>query len=401
MKPDFERIAYWAALGAAAACAVSIAAWQILLGLALAAMLLGRLRWRLPRYWPALAIFAVWTLLSAAFSDAPATAFPQIKKFYAWLTIFAVLSALSRVRDVYWLAVAWLAGGTLSALDGLRQFGMKYAKAAAAGKDFYAAYVADRITGFNSHWMTFSGQMMIVLLLCLALWLWGRPEKRLGWALALCLPVVALALLLAFTRGMWIATGVGLLYLLWHWKRWTVALVPLVALAAFFLGPAALRGRVLSLIHPHGQMDSNDHRVYVFRTGLEMIKAHPWFGLGPQRVGPHFQEYLPPDLPKKLPDGYYGHLHNIYIHFAAERGLPAMIAVIFFFAATLWDWLRAVRGRPPGEAWVLHGGIAILIGVLVAGCFEYNLGDSEILGMTLAAVGAVSGAMREFETKLS
>ncbi len=394
MKPDFQRIAYWSALGAAASCAVSIAAWQVLLGLCLGAMLLGRLPWRVPRYWQALAVFAVWTLLSLALSDAPRSGMPQVKKFYAWLTLFAVLSAVRKAQDAYWLAVAWLAGGTLSAIDGLRQFGLKWSKAAAAGKDFYSSYVADRITGFNSHWMTFSGQMMIVLLLCLALWFWGRPEKRLRWAFAVCLPLVAVALVLAFTRGMWIATGVGMLYLLWCWKRWTVALVPVLALAAFLLGPAALRDRVMSLVKPHGQMDSNDHRVYVFRTGLEMIKAHPWFGLGPQRVGPHFREYIPADLPKTLPDGYYEHLHNIYIHFAAERGLPAMFAVIFFFAATLWDWLRQLR-RGVGQAeWVLRGGVAILIGVLVAGCFEYNLGDSEILGMTLAAVGAVSGVAR-------
>jgi O-antigen ligase len=394
MKPDFQRIAYWSALGAAAACAVSIAAWQVLLGLALAAMLLGRLTWQVPRYWQALAIFVVWTLLSMALSDAPRAGMPQVKKFYAWLTLFAVLAALRKVQDVYWLAVAWLAGGTLSALDGLRQFGMKWAKASAAGKDFYTAYVADRITGFNSHWMTFSGQMMIVLLLCLALWFWGPPEKRLRWAFAVCLPLIALALVLAFTRGMWIATGAGALYLLWCWKRWTVALVPVLALAAFLLGPAALKDRVMSLVKPHGQMDSNDHRKYVFRTGIEMIKAHPWFGLGPQRVGAHFKEYIPADLPKTLPEGYYEHLHNIYIHFAAERGLPAMLAVIFFFAATLWDWLRRLR-QGAGEAeWVLRGGVAVLIGVLVAGCFEYNLGDSEILGMTLAAVGAVSGVAR-------
>ncbi|MGC4053767.1 MAG: O-antigen ligase family protein [Paludibaculum sp.] len=394
MKPDFQRIAYWSALGAAAACSVSIAAWQVLLGLALAAMLAGRLTWRVPRYWQALAIFAVWTLLSIALSDAPRTGMPQVKKFYAWLTLFAVLTMLRKARDVYWLAVAWLAGGTLSALDGLRQFGMKWSKASTAGKDFYTSYVADRITGFNSHWMTFSGQMMIVLLLCLALWFWGRPEKRLRWAFALCLPLVALALVLAFTRGMWIATGVGALYLLWSWKRWTVALVPVLALAAVLLGPAALKDRVLSLVKPHGQMDSNDHRKYVFRTGIEMIKAHPWFGLGPQRVGAHFREYIPEDLPKTLPEGYYEHLHNIYIHFAAERGLPAMLAVIFFFAATLWDWLRQLHKGAGEDEWVLRGGVAVLVGVLVAGCFEYNLGDSEILGMTLAAVGAVSGALR-------
>ena len=43
-----------------------------------------------------------------------------------------------------------------------------------------------------------------------------------------------------------------------------------------------------------------------------------------------------------------------------------------------------------GDAWVLRAGVAAVLGVLVTGFFEYNLGDSEILGMTLAAVAAVS-----------
>ena len=57
----------------------------------------------------------------------------------------------------------------------------------------------------------------------------------------------------------------------------------------------------------------------MWETGWNMVRAHPWLGVGPERVGPRFEEFMPP-WEGELPDAYYGHLHNIYIHYAAERG---------------------------------------------------------------------------------
>ena len=393
MNVDFERLARWSALGAAAAGVVSIAASQILLGLALALLLVGRLRWRAPAHWPALALFAAWTLLSLALSDAPRAGLPQVRKLYVWLMLVVVVSTFRGLADLRLLSIAWLAGATLSAWRGLYQFAVAWMHAAAANVDFYQSYVAQRITGFSSHWMTFSGQLMFALLAGVALLCWGRPSKRLRWAVWAALPVLALALLLAFTRGIWIAAGAGLLYLLWSWKRWTVALLPLAAALAFFAGPQGLRERATSLVRPHGEMDSNTHRIYTFRTGVEMMRAHPLFGVGPERVGPHFREYIPGDLAPTPPEGYYGHLHSIYVHFAAERGVPAMAALLWFLLAYLVDfWRAATRGSP--HEWAARAGVALLVGVLVSGLFEYNLGDSEVLGMTAACLGAVEVALR-------
>ena len=75
-----------------------------------------------------------------------------------------------------------------------------------------------------------------------------------------------------------------------------------------------------------------------------MIKAHPLVGVGLERVGPEFEHYVPADVPRPLPTGYYGHLHNIYYHFAAERGLPALAAILWLFGQALWDFARALRG---------------------------------------------------------
>jgi O-antigen ligase len=127
------------------------------------------------------------------------------------------------------------------------------------------------------------------------------------------------------------------------------------------------------------------------RTGIEMIKAHPLLGLGPEVMAPRkeFDKYVPADIPKPLPDGYYAHLHNIYLQYAAERGIPTMLVLMWMIGKILWDFARALRAKLAGTAarFVLHGAIAVILAILAEGFLEYNLGDSEPLTLFLAAVG--------------
>ena len=99
-------------------------------------------------------------------------------------------------------------------------------------------------------------------------------------------------------------------------------------------------------------------------------------------------QYIPADLQLPLPEGYYGHLHNIYIHYAAERGVPAMLALLWMVGQALFDFLRARRriSRDTDAWWVLTGAIAVIVAVMLSGWYELNLGDSEVLGMFLAVI---------------
>ena len=127
-----------------------------------------------------------------------------------------------------------------------------------------------------------------------------------------------------------------------------------------------------------------------------MVRAHPWFGIGPEQIGRQFDSYVPADVRRPLPSGYYGHLHNIYVQYAAERGLPGLFCVLWLVALAAWDFftaaLRLGRTRSLERA-VLHGAVAVILGVLVGGLFEYNLGDSEVL-MMFVSVLAVGYAAR-------
>ena len=381
------RAARWFTFGSAISVLFSIAVCQILLALAVAALLLSGERLRLPRAGLPLGLFLLGTVISLGLSTSPGAGLPQIRKFFVFLELVVVYSTL---RDIVWLRrlfLCWAGVGGIIALRGYVQFAAKLHQAHQLGRNFYEYYVSERITGFMSHWMTFSGQEMFTLLMLLAFILFAPEATRRLWLWLLCSGLIGLALLLGWTRNIWLATAVAGAYLAWFWRRWLIFAIPLFGLVAFAISPE----RFTSIFRPHGDTDSNEHRIVTWRTGLNMIKQHPWFGLGPEGVKLYFDQYVPPDIPRPLPTGWYGHLHNIYLHYAAERGIPTMLMLLWFLLRILSDFWRGVRVLPSGRSdrlFLLRGGVAIIVATMVAGFFELNLGDSEVLTMFLVVVAA-------------
>lgn len=388
---------------AAVASVIKIAPSQILLGLAIAALLIVRDKWRWPPVvWPVL-LWMAWTLVSLAASGHPYEGLPQVKKFYVWLMLFVVYSGLRTLPQIRAVTLAWVGGATLSALWGFGQFVQMYR---ATPRFFYYAYVnGNRITGFVDHWMTFSALLMMALLMAGAMLLYSADRRLSGWLTA-ALAIVAAGILLAFTRSMWLGTIAGASWLLWWKNKWLIAAVPLLIGIVLLVNPLDVRDRAFSAFGAkEGVLDSRAHRAALRRVGWEMIAAHPIVGVGPEQVGPQFMQYYPADLPHPFPVAWYKeHLHNIYIHYAAERGLPALAALLWLLGRALFDFWVTLRRLPAQSEsrWVLHGSIAVIIAVMISGWTELTLGHSQVLEMFLAvlacgyiAVDSSSSALKE------
>jgi putative inorganic carbon (HCO3(-)) transporter len=389
-EPILLRSARWLTFGSAVAILLSIAISQTLLALAVIALLLSGEKLRLPPIKLPLALFMAGTVISLAFSAQPAAGLPQIRKFYVFLELLVVFSTLRTVEWIRGLVLSWAAVGGLIAIRGLVQFAASLQQARALGLNFYDYYApGERISGFMSHWMTFSGQEMFVLLLLLSFLFFAPNAFQRGWIWFLCMGLMSLALLLGFTRSIWLATAVSGVYLLWFFRRWLVALVPVAAALLFLLSPASVRERFTSLVRPKQGIDSNEFRIVTWRTGVHIIREHPLLGVGPEGIKLHFMDYVPADIPRPLPPGWYGHLHNIYLHYAAERGVPTALVLMWLLLKILFDFARGLRGLPTGRSnrrFLLHGAIAVVVATMVAGFFEVNLGDSEVLTMFLVTV---------------
>jgi O-antigen ligase len=384
----FERAAPLLTFGSAVTIIVSIAASQILLGLALAALLLSGERLRLPRIKLALGLFLLLTVISLLFSGDIADGLPQIRKFFVFFELLVVFSCVRDLGLVRWLFLAWAGLATLSAFRGFIQFAAKVREAHMLDRPFYLYYVSSRITGFTSHWNTFSELEMFALLMLAAFLFFSPHARKRAWLWMTCLVIIALAIVLAETRGVYFATAIAGSYLIWFWNRKLILLVPVAIVIAFLASPSVLRERFESIVHGKRE-DSNTFRIVAWRTGIQMIEAHPLLGLGPDGTKYHFKEYIPADIPRPLPDGFYQHLHNVYLQYAAERGIPALLVFLWFLGQLLLDFWRGVSSlpaEPTDRRFVLHGAIAVILATIIQGFVEVDLGDSHVLAAFLVVV---------------
>jgi O-antigen ligase len=94
-------------------------------------------------------------------------------------------------------------------------------------------------------------------------------------------------------------------------------------------------------------------------------------------------------------------LHNIYLQYAAERGIPGLLLMLWFIGLAVWDCFHGIlriRGARSQQLFILHGVIAVTIAVLVGGLFEYNLGDSEVLMMFVSVIALGYAALGNLQS---
>jgi O-antigen ligase len=352
--------------------------------LTIAALVAGRARWtRTPLDLPAIA----WALalgLAAWFALDRAASLPRLgKALFPALAGLAALHASREATGRHFLA-AFLASGAAAAAYGLAAF-----VAHGAGFD-------GRARGAVGHYMTFAGQLLLLAGVALGVALAGRERRwRLG-SLAAALPAAA-ALAATFTRSAWLGLLAALATMLGFSRpRWLPALAVLAALATA-IAPGPYRARIASVIDPASPW--NRERTFMWAAGVRMFADHPITGVGLMDLKPVYERYRPPEAHEPA-----GHLHSVPIQIAATTGvlgLAAFVALAVGLLACAMHGLRAQVKRGGLAAGVRLGVAGAVVGFLVAGLFEWNLGDEELLyplytlaGLAWAARGWMGGPER-------
>jgi O-antigen ligase len=208
----------------------------------------------------------------------------------------------------------------------------------------------------------------------------GERARAAEAALPFCVaPLAAWALVVSQTRSAWAGavSGVLALTLLALVRVPRLAWASLaVAVALLLASPGGVRSRITV------RDESSRDRYYMWQAGLDMLLDRPVFGQGPGMVEVVYARFRWPEAPNPQQP----HLHNNLMQVAAERGLPGLVFFLWWVAVAFLAALReaqraALAGRGPG--WAAAGALAALAAVFVAGLFEYNLGDSEVLMLVL------------------
>jgi O-antigen ligase len=386
-ESPLERTSFWLIATCLGVVQFNLLTAQVLFGVAaicwLVIVVRGRKEGRasarpdVPSWFLPLIVYAVLTLASALASSNRAASLVDCKQLVLFLLV-PVVARLARGARAMTAVNVIIALGSAGALVGLVEY-------------YLIAHTDDyRPTGLLSHYMTYSGVLMLVTCTAAARLLFYKEE--IVWP-AVAVPALLVALVVTRTRNAWIGALAGISTLLGARRPRLLLAIPVLLALFFLLAPGQIRDRAYSIVDRRDP--TNLDRLVMVQMGRDIVRDHPWLGVGPDQVKVVYARYR-----EKYPEAVNPtnpHLHNVPVQIAAERGLPALLAWLWFIAAVARDLFRQLRrGQAPAVA---AAGLAAVVAMLAAGLFEYNFGDSEFLMLFLGLItlpyAAASGLQQE------
>src|SRR5262249_21975285 len=332
---------------------------------------------------PPFLTYAALTVLSATFSGNPGWSFWIARDLLRIATFYVVLLCTRDSRHAVRLWQAFVATLSLMATYGLGQAylcGTHPASVSTAWVSTICTH-AQRVRGPFSIYMTFGGVLFLGVLFSLA-YLANVPWRRAWWMLPGAAVTVA-ALAFTYSRNAWLGLAVGALGLILTAQRSlriVAVLATVLILGAVTLpGPVNERARSVVNLEDRTLID----RLAMWRAGLSMIADHPLLGGGPREGRTWDQHYPRPGAirPSTRP------LPNSAIQIAAERGLPALVAWLWLWVVYFregWWILGLTRRASATQRALVCASLAGVLGFLVAGLFEHNFGDGEVVMVVFA-----------------
>jgi O-antigen ligase len=236
--------------------------------------------------------------------------------------------------------------------------------------------------------------------------------------------VFVLALWLTFSRGAWLAVGIGVvvggLLLEWRIILMFAALVLAVALLVPVLPGAETSAAVpaasaspapsapatsaaptprptprpaIRLGGKH-RLNSEESRLYFVANGFEVIRDHPIVGVGPGRYGGAVAAIVGSPVHERY-GTEFGNLrtvHNFWLHLTAEVGVAGTAVFAGMIAAFVIRFARAARSADGATFVVLAGSVTALVVITVNNGFEM-LFEGNIPAVLIWLIIAIASVM--------
>src|SRR5258705_877695 len=292
--PGLERVTVALLLCFVGSLQISIAAANVLLALMLvcwmAVLVQEKTLPSVPRFfWPLVAYGAV-TLLISAFSVDPRTSIVDDKQLVLFVIVPAVYHIARGERaDAVIDVIASVCAA--SAAYGIIQYGL-----------LHYDNLGRRPEGAMSHYMTYSGLLMLVICAAAARLIFGRRGRV--WP-ALVMPALVVALALTLGRSAWIGASVAIALLLALKDVRLTVVLPVFIAILFAVAPGTVTRRVMSIFD--AQEPTNQDRLAMIEIGARIVHDHPLTGVGPNIIPRVYAQYRPDYAVNPINP----HLHNV------------------------------------------------------------------------------------------
>lgn len=317
---------------------------------------------KMPPYFKYFMLYIAATVVSTIFSLDRMHSFKDNKEFFIYLLVPVFLLVLNTRKRVELSLTVVLSAALASSLWGILE------------SLLHGVSIEHRLQGATSHWMTFSGLLMLPFIFFFVYFFYEKKKKR-KLIIALSLTVILTVIFLSLTRSVWmgVLVGAGLFVVYYKSKIFYIA-IPLLVIAVFVL-PGSVKTRVLSIFDMNNA--TNKDRIYMAQIAFDIFKDHPVTGVGPNCIEKVYDSYKPAGAPQTNM-----HLHNNFLHVLAERGALGLLALLAAFIAVVFSLIKQMkRGSPLSSPLNRTAAVAVLFvfaAFLTAGMFEYNFGDSEM-----------------------
>lgn len=326
-----------------------------------------------------LIILAV-AVLATGVSPVPIAATKGLLKLLSYLAAYALIHKLLIHHQRWWdrLLAGLLSGGLLSSVLALRQLYASTEELAGWADPNSMSAGTIRIYGPLGNPNLLAGYLLPLLpFAAIALLRWRGFGCRVFAGVTLVLTTVATVL--TYSRGGWLGLLAGLaivvlLLLVRSTQTWPLIWRRLLPLAVLLFGVVVLvvaatqfepiRTRISSLLAGRGD-SSNNFRINVWFAAAEIVRDHPWLGIGPgtaafNSIYPLYQQ------PKFNALSAY----SVPVEILVEMGVPGLIACLGLLNAAVRKGLTSLHlDRPEALA-----GIACL--TAISGMLVHGITDT-------------------------
>jgi O-antigen ligase len=248
-----------------------------------------------------------------------------------------------------------------------------------------------RAGGLFDHAMPLAHSYGPLVLVFVGLLLVSRHEpKKCSVLTYLGVALMAITVLLTFTRGIWIGTACGLVlmgfFLNRRWGLYILSGLLIVSVMALTVS-TKIRNRVMETVTMTNQGDQE--RMTIWKSNWEMTKDHPLVGIGYSQNKARLREYY--DRLGVAPGYFEGHAHNEYMHLLSGTGflglLCYLIFLIYAFRAAFLAYKNSADRESKGLALGLMGAMTCFyVGSLTEANFSIGKNRHMILFLMAWAV---------------
>jgi putative inorganic carbon (hco3(-)) transporter len=328
-----------------------------------------RFDWKASPVGPVLLMLVFWGLLTSFWATEQGWAVGEVTKHLrAYLVVVVVLQNIRSLSDLKLVVYSMLAGLLIQAVLGIYQnyFG-------ALGVWFLGERQGDRVDwrAMGTFYVAsfYANYLILVLLTAFRMFVYYRPpnlKHTVFFGSTFLLGVMAL--LKTYGRSQWIgfviALGVTSVLSLWRSKfrvytRWVLPVVVIFSV----LFTVRYRGKILDQFGENRRL-AYESRFVQWNIATRMIAKNPITGVGLSNYELHSWDYMTTEEKTNFQSTVYSWLvHNSYLLYAAEIGIPGALILVTWFMALFWVGVKILRAKF-SHPFIVNTTVGILGGLL-------------------------------------